>query len=383
MRRFPIARTAFVVLFLTVAVLSSFAQQPKVKFTKAFAKANKGKYHIEVNELKELLIIMQAITDYGLGNDDMFDQSSSYYQEVLAHFKPFKNELIILKMDSLLKLSPLNYIFFTGNSKTYNFDGDTLVPDEFYLFPAQEVAKAKIEVNPITTHKKEIEDFAKKSDYRNFYKAHQPFYQQIYKDYEQKVNLQKQWKWLEKNFEAKNDSYVIYTSKLINGLNYTTGYNQDGFKLIEMVLPAVSDEPGKTQKQSEALNTRVMFTEIDHNYVDIPTKKNKNDVEEAFKNRDKWVNKKVYGTEYYPTGEKVFNEYMTFGVFILYAQENWKKDPKLVDEIEKDVNATMIARGFIKMTEFTNELKRLHAQHKGKKIDLLYPALIQWCAQHQ
>lgn len=380
MRRFPIARTAFIALFLTVAALSSFAQQPKVKFTKAFAKANKGKYHIEVNEVKELLIIMQAITDYGLGNDDMFDQEGDYYKEVLAHFKPFKNELIILKMDSLLKESPLNYIFFTGNSKTYNFDGDTLIPDQFYLFPAQEVAKVKIDVNPITTYKKEIEEFAKKSNFRKFYKDHQPFYEQLYKDYEQKVNLQKQWRWLENNFEAKNDSYVIYTSKLINGLNYTTGYNQDGFKLIEMILPAVSVTPGKSEKELESLNTRVMFTEIDHNYVDIPTKKNKNDVEAAFKDRDKWVNKNAYGTAYYPTGEKVFNEYMTFGVFILYAQQNWKKDPKLVDEIEKEVNATMIARGFIKMNEFTEELKVLYAKNKGKKIDLLYLDLISWCA---
>lgn len=100
-----------IALLLTILTLSTFAQQPKVKFSKAFAQANKGKFHVEVNEVKELLIIMQAITDYGLENDDMFEQKGKYYQDVIAHFKPFKKEGIIVKMDSLLKVTPLNYIF--------------------------------------------------------------------------------------------------------------------------------------------------------------------------------------------------------------------------------------------------------------------------------
>lgn len=371
----------FIVLFVSALTLQSFGQHKKAAFTEEFKKENKGKYHIEVNEVKELLIIMLAITDYGLGNDDMFSQEGKYYQNVLNQFKPFKNEPIIKTMDSLLNVTPLNYIFFTGNSQTYHFKEDSLIPDEVYNFTANKVANVTIDKNPITTYKKEIEAFARKSNFRNFYKEHQPFYNQLYEAYNKKVNLEKQWKWLEKNFRAKNDSYVIYTSQLINGLNYTTGYDENGFKLIEMVLPAVSDIEGRSGKSSEAFNTRVMFTEIDHNYVDLPSNQLKNEIGLALKDRDKWVDKKVYGTEYYPTGEKVFNEYMTFAVFILYARDNWKNDPALVAEIEKEVNSTMVGRGFIKMNEFVEELKRLRAKNKKKKIDSLYPQLIRWCAE--
>lgn len=369
-----------IALIITVFALPSFAQHKKVKFSQSFIKENRGKFHIEVNELKELLITMLAITDSGLENDDMFEQKGEYYQRILKQFKPLKTEHIILKMDSLMKVTPLNYIFFTGNSQTYQFDGDTLKPSEVYLFTANAAANVKIDKNPITTYKKEIEDFAKKSGFRKFYQSQQPLYQQIYDDYKHKVNVEKQWKWLEKNFEAKNDCYVIYTSPLINGLNYTTSYTEGDFKLIEMVLPAVSDPEGKSGKASEAFNTRVMFTEIDHNYVDVPSRKLKADIEAALKDRDKWVNKKAYGTEYYPNGEKVFNEYMTFAVFILYAQENWKRDPKLIAEIEKEVIEIMISRGFTKMNEFTTALKNLRSQHKKQKIDQLYPELIKWCA---
>ncbi|MDF2380545.1 DUF4932 domain-containing protein [Nostoc ellipsosporum NOK] len=373
-------RRLCIVLLLSVFTLNSFAQHKKATFTTAFKKANQGKYHIEVNEVKELLIIMLAITDYGLGNDDMFSQEGEYYQSVLKHFKPFKSEPIIKTMDSLLQASPLNYIFFTGNSRTYNFNGDTLVPDEVYNFTANEVSNVKIDKNPITTYKKEIEDFAKKSDFKGFYRDHQSVYNQLYDDYKRMTNLEKQWKWLEKNFYTKKDSYVIYTSPLINGLNYTTGYEDNEFKLIEMVLPPVSRIEGRSEKSSEAFNTRVMFTEIDHNYVGQPSRKFKSDIEAALKDRDKWVNKKVYGTEYYPDGEKVFNEYMTFAVFILYARDNWKNDPALVNEIEKEVNDIMVGRGFIKMKEFVEELKRLRSKNKKKKIDNLYPQLIKWCA---
>ncbi|QNS41768.1 DUF4932 domain-containing protein [Chryseobacterium manosquense] len=374
-------KKTFIALFLIAFTFKSFGQQKKAVFTEQFKKENRGKYNIEVNELKELLIIMLAITDYGLGNDDMFFQEGDYYQDVLKQFKPYKNEPIILKMDSLMKESPLNYLFFTGNSQTYNFDGDVLKPDDVYFFTADEVAKVKIDKNPITTYKKEIEDFAKKSDFRKFYSNHKDFYNKIYENYEKNVNLVKQWKWLEKNFEAKNDSYVIYTSQLINGLNYTNRYDEKDFKLIEMVLPALSKIEGRTEKNAEAFNTRVMFTEIDHNYVNKPSNKYEKQIDEALKNRDKWVNAKVYGTEYYPTGEHVFNEYMTYGVFILYALDNWKGDTKLLNEIEKEVNYTMVNRGFIKMNEFTNELKKLRAKNKNKKIDKLYPQLVKWCAK--
>ncbi|WAC41872.1 hypothetical protein [Pedobacter sp. SL55] len=62
------------VLILAIFALPSVAQHKKVNFTKEFIKQNRGKFHIEVNELKELLITMLAITNSGLENDDMFEQ---------------------------------------------------------------------------------------------------------------------------------------------------------------------------------------------------------------------------------------------------------------------------------------------------------------------
>lgn len=374
-------------LFMKTKFLSAFAlllsftiSAQKVNFTEEFKKENQGKSTVEVNEVKELLIIMLAITDFGLGNDDMFEQKGDYYQRVLKHFKTYKDEPIIKKMDSLLMKNPLEYIFFTGNAQTYTLKNDILIPSKIYILPADKVANVKIEINPITTYKTEIEAFAKKSHFTDFYKSEKTFYSKIISDYEQFSNLRRQWDWLEKNFEQKINSYIVYTSALINGLNYTGGYENNNFHLIEMVLPTIQKEQGRSEKNNEAFNTRSMFTEIDHNYVEKPSVKYKSELNSTLKDREKWVNTKTYGTEYYPDGFKVFNEYMTYGVFILYAEEIYKGDAKLLQEINNEVNAVMVERGFIKMKEFNEELKNLRNKNKKKKIDQLYPELINWCS---
>lgn len=52
-----------------------FAQDGDVNFSAAFKKENDGKSKIEINEVKELIHIMVAITQTGLGNDDMVQLS--------------------------------------------------------------------------------------------------------------------------------------------------------------------------------------------------------------------------------------------------------------------------------------------------------------------
>lgn len=370
-------KTILSVLFIVISV-TLFAQE-NVNFTEKFKNANQGKHSVEVNEVKELLITMMTITDYGRGNDDMFEQRGDYYQRILNHFNPFASEPIIKTMDSLLEQSLLNYIFLSGNAQTYNFENDILIPSNIYILPADKVATVEIKVNPITTYKKQIEEFAQKSNFRDFYKSEKTFYDSIISIYENYANIGKQWAWLEKNFDTKINAYIVYTSPLINGLNYTGGYENNNFHLIEMVLPIIEKVKNKSDKENEAFNTRVMFTEIDHNYVDSPSEKYKNEINEAFKNREKWVNTKTYGTEYYPDGFKVFNEYMTFGVFILYAEDVYKNDPQLLKEINDEVVSVMIDRGFIKMKEFNEELKRIRKNNKNTKIDKLYPKLVKCC----
>ena len=173
------------------------------------------------------------------------------------------------------------------------------------------------------------------------------------------------------------DSYLILCSPLINGLNYTNIYKNNNFKQIVMVLPPVSKEENYTEKQNIVFNTRIMFTEIDHNYVGSPTKKYVNEINEALKNREKWVDTKQEGTQYYPSPERVFDEYMTYGVFYLFCADKFKNDQNTIDYAYNDLNKLMKERGFPKMKEFNDALLTLRKKYPNKKIDDWYPEFIQ------
>ncbi|MFL9843727.1 DUF4932 domain-containing protein [Flavobacterium rhizosphaerae] len=371
-------KKTFLSTLLIVVSFISFAQE-KVNFSDNFKRENKGKYKIEINEVKELIHIMIAITNYGKENDDMVQQQGQYYKDIRSYFKPYENEQIIKTFDSLMVVSPYNYIFLTGNAISYDFKGNKLIKSDVYDFPAMGVANIKIDKNPITTYKSEIEDFAKQSKFRKFYSDHKKFYSEIISDYEKNANLGKQWKWLENNFESKKDSYIILCSPLINGLNYTTGFNNNNFSLIQMNIPPLDNYPDLTPLENELLNTRVMFTEIDHNYVGAPTEANEELINQIFADRKIWVDENAEGAFAYPNPVKVFNEYMTFGVFVLYCQDNYDKDT--LDKVIGDITLLMTDRGFPKMKIFTENLLKMRSKYPNEKIDKWYPEFLSQFAQ--
>jgi len=359
---------------LILISLCCFSQE-RVHFSEQYKKENQGKYKIEINEVKELIQIMIAITNTGKENDDMVQQQGRYYEDVRNHFKPYENEKIIKTFDSLMVSSPYNYIFLTGNAISYNFKGNKLVKSEVFILPATAVANMKIDKNPITTYKDEIEKFAKKSNFRKFYSDHKEFYSDIISDYEKNANLGRQWKWLENNFKTKRNSYIILCSPLINGLNYTGEFNNNDFSLIHMNLPPVDRYPNLTPLENELLNTRVMFTEIDHNYVGAPTEANKETVNRIFADRKIWVDENAEGTFAYPKPVNVFNEYMTYGVFVLYCKDQY--DQATLNKVIKDITDIMVERGFPKMNIFIENLLKTRSQHPGKKIDTWYPEFLE------
>ncbi|MBP1677891.1 MAG: hypothetical protein H6Q20_2450 [Bacteroidetes bacterium] len=368
------------ILLFSLMILCSlglFAQDEfkKANFSEKFKKENQGKVKIEIDEVKELLHIMIAITEVGLENDDMVAQTGDYYKDVIQNFKRFENEAIILKFDSIMKSNPVYYIFLTGNALSYNFKGGKLVEDKTYIFPAQSVSShTTVKINPITTYKKEIEDFAKKSGFRKFFKSHKDYYNKIISDYNRLADLQKQWDWLESKCKTQVNNYTIMCSPLINGLNYTTSYTDNGFKQIMMVLPPVEEDPKLSQMDNIVLNTRIMFTEIDHNYVSNPTTQNKELIDNVFKNREEWVDTTKYGTEYYPNPERVFNEYMTFGLFLIYCKDNFS--PDVAEKANQQVAELMTDRGFSKMKIFTENLLKIYDKNQNNKVDDWYPEFI-------
>lgn len=128
----------------------------------------------------------------------------------------------------------------------------------------------------------------------------------------------------------------------------------------------------------KGLNTRIVFTEIDHNYVNPVSDKYIPEIEAAMSNRSLWAGGPH--TEGYGTPYAVFNEYMTWAVFTLYCYDTYA--PEDFAEINRLTERLITkGRGFLRFPEFNRELLKLYQADPGRKIEAYYPAMLNWCRQ--
>jgi hypothetical protein len=120
----------------------------------------------------------------------------------------------------------------------------------------------------------------------------------------------------------------------------------------------------------------IVFTEINHGYINPEADKYAERITRASSNRDRWVDKSR-GQGYYG-GIACFNEYMNWALVSL----------RIVDYAPKDEQARMIAavdrmmvrnRGFLQFEQFDKFLVNLYrSRGAGKTVADLYPQIIVW-----
>lgn len=193
------------------------------------------------------------------------------------------------------------------------------------------------------------------------------------------------WTWLERQFpNNKIQSYKIVFSPLIGGSHSTQGFN--GFKYPESFNEIVMfiNGPNRydtskvlTEKQKQGLMSGVVFTEIDHNYVNPTTDKYIKSIDSIFSRQNVWV-KRENSNNVYSSPASIFNEYMTWAVFCLYIIDTY--DKPTADLVINERETRMVEkRNFIRFKEFDQALIRLRQEHKDLKVVDLYPYILDWC----
>jgi hypothetical protein len=138
--------------------------------------------------------------------------------------------------------------------------------------------------------------------------------------------------------------------------------------------------PGEADEVRDAIEVallaKTVFTEIDHNYVNPTTAKFATRVSQVFADLGKWSHPE--NADSYPRAEFVFNEYMTWAVFLLYARDHY--DGKTFEAVQQRVVNQMVqGRKFGRFREFTEELLRIYRERApGQTIPALYPAILAW-----
>ncbi len=346
---------------------------------------NKGKVHFELPEVYELANIIWTLSPSG-EKDSTLEKSHPYYKRVKEYFSPYLDHPIFQKL-SFPDLSSTEYYEFRENSYMYHFKNDKIVNAGLYNYVMGSdywsFSNLFTELLPL------VEDFAKKSNFRAFYKKEQSFYNKEIARIKELLPIKNMWNWLENEFpKIKKDHYKIVFSPLIGGSHSTQGYSKffnpkEYFDESIMFICGTyryNNQKKLSNKQKEALMSGIVFTEIDHNYVNRVSYKYKKDINRIFADKNSfWA---ADNRSHYKSPMLVFNEYMTHAVFCLWLEDNYGK--KVANfAIKKREEMNVGRRGFFKFKEFNKALSKIRKENKNLVVAELYPLILKWAEKYR
>lgn len=363
-------------------------------FSEAYMQKNKGNIQYDIPEAYELANIIWTLSPSGQRSPDRnLNKTGPYYERILRHFKPYMNHPIFKALDFPADVYFARYFDFRENSFAFTFQDTTagasktklLYTGPYYYVYGDSLADTSL----FGTLRPLVEDFARQSKFRKFYKDNRAYYQQEIQRLKTLLPVRSMWEWLETEFpKQKYQSYRVVFSPLIEGSHSTqrfSTYWKNGW-FIENVMficgsNRVDVKTDLTEKQKEGLMSGVVFTEIDHNYVNPTTDRYQASVDSVFSRRSTWA-EAGGDASHYPRPHHVFNEYMTHALFCLYVADHYEK-PVADFVIQRREELMVSARHFIRFREFNQELLRLRREHPALKASELYPLILTWCkTQH-
>ena len=361
----------------------------------------------EVYELLTIAISVANIEDFlgdlipeGESADGfMIDKSTPYYEDVEAQFGDHRDHPLIAKIRETFPpmIETFNIpglLTYRNQSLRYRFDEEGLVSNDLYIpiseaplteFPELEalVTSLPFDIDDSETLS-QIEDFAEKTNFRQFYKEHQDYYDARSELATDLCNVGAARDWLAAQFPAAYNNHTIVLSPLVGGThNFFPTSTPD--ESVTQALMFVSIFKGDAETaadvslEDQVAYCRKSFTEIDHGYVNPATDLYAEEVDEAMPDITPWnsdeTNQGVYSTPY-----DTFNEYMTHGAYSLFLSETLSTE-ELENAISYQENFMVNDRGFVKYPEFNRELLRLYQEREeGQTVTNLYPAVLEWVA---
>jgi hypothetical protein len=346
-------------VFLLLNVLSHTSQVKNLPDTSKFT------YSIEVPAVHELIFIIYALTDVGATDSVMIHHNSDYYKKVMNHFGSFREEKIVKSIDKKIRTSynqirmdAANYSINSNNEITKNCKYKNLSwGNKDY----------------IKRYLSDLKTFCVKTGFFEFYKNNSTYYDSLKGLMQKQCAIEKQYLWLEKNFPIHHHSYRIIFSPLSKGKHATNVSLED----VVVFVSGPTQNSDLSETLLEARDSRMLFTEIDHNYVNPISDLHQKEIKKAFRNKHGWVRPDV--SDDYVNEYAVFNEYMTWAVYLLYAKDTYSSSD--FEVIRKNIEEFMVfQRGFLIFRWFTEQMLELYRRKEAERpISDLYWFILFYC----
>lgn len=330
-------------------------------------------FEVSIPETYELSNIILALTDYGRTDEWEVQKHTAYYNEVIKYFEPVKAHPLLQKVNFSRALWE-DYLSFRTDAVAYNFDdnGKLTRMNNFYANKGHKPFDENLDL---------INDFIEKSNYRNFYKAHNSVYNAIVANYSVYYMLDTMKMFLEQESgiaasASTKGSYKVILSPLVYRMNCHRNIDSvttADFPTLSLAL--IENNTSEINNQAQrAVEIHTIFTEMDHGYVNPITELFRKDVEQKFRN-EYWNKKSGY------EGLNCFNEYMTWTLYDIFIEKYF---PKIADSISIQWHYQNASRGFFASNLFASQLEKLHKQKKqNETLKDLYPKILGWTVKNQ
>ena len=352
---------------------------PAAVFDDKYRAARNGKTFIDIPEVYELVNIAIAMTPTGMADKNLVYQNSDYYKRVRAWFDKYQTHPLLQALDAELK----NQQYFNLKMNAYAFEFDKngkIVPSR--VFDRTGWGKT----NTLRRFLAELQSFSDASDFRKFFRKNRKTYDEQIRFYRDTANIAEMKRWLDKNFPASSDydTYNIIFSPLVAYNQSTNWFESNDFKELQphVNFPYPQDftryaKDAKVSEKSQIIfRGNIVFTEINHGYINPEAEKYADRIAKAISRRDHWVDKKM-GANYYG-GNAAFNEYMNWALVSL----------RIADYVPAEEQAALLAaidemmtkrRGFPQFEKFDKFLIDLYKNRKpDQTLADLYPQIIEW-----
>lgn len=363
------------VIALGLALASPAMARP-VDFPPDYIAERRGDADFETPAAYELASILLMLSRGAEARPNFFFTRSAYHQEVLDWFGPWRDHPAVAAAD-FTRYGPRaidnGYLFFRENAYRYGFDADGNLEIVRPIGPLWAYEDRDI----FGANKAVIADFAREARFLEFYAAHQPYYRGLRAAFAEAIDLRDMNQWLQAQFDGRLDALSIVFSPLTFGFHSTDAYDDvsDGYREAAMFTggPHIVDSLAEDLRPIEL--ARMVFTEIDHNYVNPVSERPEHAARLAPFSEVRWVTPEAAGA--YGSGFAVFNEYMTWAAFLAYARDRYEPG-RYARARDLVVGFMETERGFPRFGAFVGEMERLRNGAPERRLQDLYPALLDW-----
>jgi hypothetical protein len=376
----PGDRYRFFILFQGDSAYTEIQGQkfiPPATYTKRYRKKYNKQIVAEVPEVYELVNIIMAITPYHRQNEWTDEKNTNYYKEVIKHFEKYNSEPIVKVMDSLLIKQ--NYHPLKMDAYAFTFDKNTKIIQSKIYDRISWGTK-----NTIRPYIRLIQDFAKTTNFRSFFKQHKDFYGDQIKAYRDSINIKEMISWLNKNFpDTRYNTFKVIWSPLVGGSQSANMFEYKGYKEAQahVNFPYSHFYESGSNDMVNLRRGNILFTEFNHCFINPEADKYAGSINTILSDLTKWADKEG-SAKWYNRPYTLFTEYLNWGLVSLrykdYASKN--ETDSLITRLEQH----MKRQGFRKFPEFNQYLLNLyHNKKKDETLSDLYPKILNWFKEAQ